>query len=147
MALSSRDLRGSSLPSTYNPCSSCCKCNGSGVCRNCLCKQFGKMCTNCQPSRRNRGCNLSHADSLNNQEYSRSDSNSVPSKTPLSADLQLPPADSALPLTSSSPHFVPTPADPQPLSTTDFLPPFVPASNSQFTWGECDSSTFTPLLD
>ena len=34
---------------------SCCKCNGSGVCRNCSCVKACKACTNCLPSRRN-GC-------------------------------------------------------------------------------------------
>ena len=71
----------------------------------------------------------------------------MPSQAPLSADLQLPPADSALSRTTPSPHLAPTTADPQPISTADFLPSFVPASDSRFTWGECDSSTFIPLLD
>ena len=34
---------------------SCCKCNGSGACKNCSCVKAGNACSNCLPSRRN-GC-------------------------------------------------------------------------------------------
>ena len=36
----------------------CCRCNGSGRCRECSCKKERKICTNCLPSRLNRCENL-----------------------------------------------------------------------------------------
>ena len=54
---------GGTARSTTCKTRSCCKCNGSGVCRNCSCVKAGMACTNCLPSRRNgcrnpRNCNV-----------------------------------------------------------------------------------------
>ena len=35
----------------------CCRCNGSGKCRNCSCSRSGKNCVDCQPSKRQRCVN------------------------------------------------------------------------------------------
>ena len=39
----------------------CCRCNGNGRCKGCLCARSGRICTNCTPSRNGRCKNLSHA--------------------------------------------------------------------------------------
>ena len=41
----------------------CCRCNGSGRCRNCSCSKAGKPCVDCLPQRRGRCCNESHTSS------------------------------------------------------------------------------------
>ena len=41
----------------------CCRCNGSGRCRNCSCSKAGKLCVDCLPQRKGRCCNESHASS------------------------------------------------------------------------------------
>ena len=40
----------------------CCRCNGSGRCRNCSCSKAGKPCVDC-PQRKGRCCNESHTSS------------------------------------------------------------------------------------
>ena len=35
----------------------CCRCNGSGICRNCSCSRSGKNCVDCLPSRKQRCMN------------------------------------------------------------------------------------------
>ena len=35
----------------------CCRCNGSGRCKNCSCSRSGAACTDCLPSKRGRCCN------------------------------------------------------------------------------------------
>ena len=41
----------------------CCRCNGSGRCRNCSCSKAGKPCVDCLPQRKGRCCNESHTSS------------------------------------------------------------------------------------
>ena len=33
---------------------SCCRCNGSGRCNNCMCSKSGRLCTDCLPGRRGK---------------------------------------------------------------------------------------------
>ena len=39
--------------------SCCCRCNGSGRCKNCVCVEAGRTCSNCLPTRRGRCRNTS----------------------------------------------------------------------------------------
>ena len=41
----------------------CCRCNGSGRCRNCSCSKAGKPCVDCLPRRKGRCCNERHTSS------------------------------------------------------------------------------------
>ena len=38
----------------------CCRCNGSGLCKNCSCVKAGKACVDCLPSKRQRCSNTCH---------------------------------------------------------------------------------------
>ena len=43
----------------------CCRCNGNGRCKGCICVRGGKACTNCTPSRSGRCENFDGAATRN----------------------------------------------------------------------------------
>ena len=133
--MASHDPCASTQPTTHRSCPRCCKCNGSGVCKNCSCVKSGEMCTNCLPSRRNSCRNLS------GNHNSQTDSNSEPSQVLVPIDHLNPSVAPAVPSTSTDgfgkfgcyPQLAPAT---ELHSTTNILPAFVPMSDSQFMWGE-----------
>ena len=135
----------------------CCRCNGSGRCRNCSCVKAQQGCTNCLPKRKGTCVNSNVVNGAHQLEVA------IPSSTPhtpqpssQSPALARPhPPSSALaplsvPLSSSTQATAPAsqqtnstilppilPPTPPPI-----FPPACPIAQPQFTWGGVDSRTF-----
>ena len=123
----------------------CCRCNGSGLCKNCSCVKAGKACIDCQPSKKQR-CSNPRQQSVTSpqlqapQAPTRPQASLQPAQLPQSSSQ--PAASTASlgsELASPAPQLVPT--------TSNQLPEFQPACNSPFVWGALDSASFTTLLE
>ena len=135
----------------------CCRCNGDGKCRNCSCVKEGKTCTTCLPSRRGRCLNKPHpsAPAPANQPV-----HCPSARTQLTATVHASPSIDAsvapaTPTLTSATNSIMASAGSTPVSTTGPIPsnthylhlpsPSVMA-DTNFRWGEYDSSTFTATL-
>ena len=133
----------------------CCRCNGDGICRSCSCVKGRKTCVSCLPSRRGRCLNISHS--------------SAPATQPVycpSTHTQLTATDHAcpsmgaglIPATPTSATTIATfsnLASPAPtslsasgriLSDAHHLPPPSTLADTNFVWGEYNSSTYSASL-
>ena len=118
----------------------CCRCNGSGLCKNCSCVKAGKACIDCQPSKKQR-CSNPRQQSVTSPQLQAPQAPTQPQASLQPAQL---PQSSSQPaastaslgseLASPAPQLVPT--------TSNQLPEFQPACNSPFVWGALDSASF-----
>lgn len=117
----------------------CCRCNGSGRCKNCSCVKAQKACVDCLPSKRSRCSNLPGLPPapLSASKVDPSSCGDLPADPP--AD---PPAEDDLVAAMAS-----SPVMPEIMPTTGHLPDFKPMAAPIFTWGAIDSAKFTGLLD
>ena len=107
----------------------CCRCNGSGRCKNCVCHKSGRSCTDCLPSHRGN-CSNGHI--------------------PAPPSLTTPSKPSTPPTVAPGP--VPGPeqwdrADSPSLDGSSDLPQFAEISHPNFRWGRVDGTTFINLID
>ena len=134
----------------------CCRCNGSGLCKNCSCVKAGKACVDCLPSKRQRCSNTCH------QPCPLSPIPSPPAAQPRSdtSPQRATPRHDALQLMqqqgtpTSQPQTVPAGSTdsisgPFQLVPTKIskLPEFNPLTGPAFVWGTVDSVSFTSMLD
>ena len=138
----------------------CCRCNGGGKCKNCVCAKANRRCMNCLPSK--RGCCSNTTQ--NTAQTALAQSQDVPvcidintgaprhsilpsahrnspgnrSSTPVPVALP-----SVAPVGSNSPgndsHITPI--------NTHSLPAPTPLATPMFVWGQLDASTFIPSLE
>ena len=136
----------------------CCRCNGSGLCKNCSCVKAGKACIDCLPSKKQHCSNSCRQQSvtsppqpssptvhsqLNSQ---RGDVFPQPSSRPSSQSLGQPGASSTSTLdglrrdlSNSGPLLMST--------KSNKLPDYQPVCKSSFVWGNIDSASFAHSLD
>ena len=135
----------------------CCRCNGSGKCKNCVCVKAKRLCTNCLPARRGCCSNTKHSMSTSPALSAASDSPA------LSAASDSPASDSPVPPATYQPQqslmrFSPQLRVPQSTASVvapalvspinaNSLPSPVPMDDPRFTWGEIDSATFIHSID
>ena len=136
----------------------CCRCNGGGKCRNCVCAKAKRPCTNCLPSR--RGCCSNTAplpvsltlvrahDPTTDPSSSNGSLSAVTSRSP-----ELPPCSSSggssltgtsfptCNLLSDSPN-VSSPINALLSPTLPPLPTPTPLANPSFVWGPLDAESF-----
>ena len=130
----------------------CCRCNGSGCCKNCLCVKAGNACIDCLPSKR-QTCSNQPIQSLQslptgNPPSSQSTATSISVSRPSSPhnyDL-----DESQPLKSERHSLLmPTTEDltHDGLVEVSNLPDFNHMANPEFIWGELESTSFTKSLE
>ena len=120
----------------------CCRCNGSGRCKNCSCVKAGRACMDCLPSKKQACANLSAQappNSLSSSSIHQPTADSLPSEQ---SHMQNPAEE------SWEPHLMPTISDhsvgpPGPCS----MPSFTSMANPEFMWGSFDSTSFTKMLE
>ena len=136
--------------------SSCCRCNGSGSCVNCVCVKAGNACTNCMPQRRGNCRN-----SITNRSDFR-DSSAVasqamvpvqpsPSPTPpqqleIQSGVFLPsftPTAQSTNSTITSQLVSPKTQDTADVTTIPNLPPYLPLRDLSLTMGAQDAAEFS----
>ena len=132
----------------------CCRCNGSGLCRNCSCVKAKRACYDCLPGRNDRCCNRASLITPCSPTPCSTTSVAPEVNTDASAALGLLSATSLASLGSTghfwgpqeeveeSPQLEPTPG-----AVCPPLPSFKPASNSSFVWGECDSGVLVHQMN
>ena len=127
------------MPMAAERPSSCCRCNGSGRCRNCVCVKANRPCSSCLPDRRGRcsnigsssqiltACGATTTNSGGTDPVSERDGESTPADDDSPADVD---DDSPVDL------LVPTQlsADRQD-ATIQELPCPAPMAEAHFTWG------------
>ena len=117
----------------------CCRCNGSGRCKNCSCVKAGKVCIDCLPSKRQACSNIP------------TQSRQVPPLNPPSTSLSPPPASGreglGSPTELASHRDLMTTTASSSNSVAAGPPSFELPANPEFTWQDLDSTTFTRLLD
>ena len=133
----------------------CCRCNGSGLCKNCSCLKAGKACIDCLKQHCSNSCRQLSVTSppqpssptvhsqLNSQ---RGDVFPQPSSRPSSQSLGQPGASSTSTLdglrrdlSNSGPLLMST--------KSNKLPDYQPVCKSSFIWGNIDSASFAHSLD
>ena len=141
----------------------CCRCNGDGKCKNCVCVKEKRTCTSCLPSRRGKCLNIKQPAA----------STTTPAQ-PSTADRELPTHAAVTNATSSSPTTPPqsttiassthpasgkslfnahSPTSPSSSSHTptapthSSLPDYPPVMPPSFTWGSVSSADFSSMLD
>ena len=143
---------GGTARSTTCKTRSCCKCNGSGVCRNCSCVKAGMACTNCLPSRR-KGCrNPRNCQLMPGLVSTTSVGESAAPSTSTSADSLVSSSLGSGAGEAADPQLTPTPLTDDGIRPTcqpvdNNLPVHVPMTNPQFRWGELNAPAVTSLLD
>ena len=145
----------------------CCRSNHSGLCHNCLCVKNGRACLGCRPQRMGNCVNTVKtppsqavdmaSPSLPHFSQEPFTSLNPPDTLPCSDTESLLPTEdlpatpSAYLSTSHAPqslqcHTEPLPCHPASGLSIE-LPTFSPVNESTFTWGSCDSTTFTNSLN
>ena len=113
----------------------CCRCNRSGICRNCLCVRDGIECTSCLPKRLGQCQNVQPEYSLETNDARENDT------------------DQSLVTTSQNSRTIETNTDAvedEIVSRNQVecvLPPFSPANPPNFTWGEMDGVKVAEDID
>ncbi len=124
----------------------CCKCNRTGLCRNCACVKAKRNCSDCLPKRQGNCGNYANDCSLPLDSNTATNTATPLSNTPIShshlnpSQLQHVQNQSKQPqdLTSLS---SPTHADEL------ILPPFAPLNPPIFNWGELDATEFSKSVE
>ena len=116
----------------------CCRCNGSGRCRNCSCTRSGNHCVDCLPTRRGRCDNINPQPveicDTADREGPLEDHDHRTSGTNCNQD--------EVERRDRSPNETPRcHTEPPALPTFEMLGP------PNFIWGELDGTTFTRLID
>ena len=101
----------------------CCRCNGSGRCKNCSCKKAGRVCTNCLPSKKNQCKNL-----VSTSRHSVFASNFPSSSS--SSIITDPSISHCTTIGSSSLHYTITCSSPSYCTTTSSSPPHCTTNSS-----------------
>ena len=135
----------------------CCRCNGSGLCKNCSCVKAKRACTDCLPGKNNKCCNRPSL----NQNMPALSASTAPS---LSIDISTTSTTSVPPQTTAPeshnrlsafqekdgdiPQLTPTPL-PTSLSTPVCLPlpRYKPVSKASFVWGMYECSAVVHQVD
>ena len=126
----------------------CCRCNASGSCKNCSCKKPNQKCSKCLPLRRGHCVNSVEqptqpvADhvvtcptlppNLHTEDDGKDCHFFTPPEIQVNSNFPPPPND-----TDNITH----------TSTVADLPPFVPISTPNFTWGDLDGEAFVRTID
>ena len=139
--------------------SSCCQCNGSGRCVNCVCVKAGNACTNCMPQR-HRNCrntitnrsdlrDLSAVASQATVPVQPSPSPTPPQQVEIQSGVSLPPF---IPMAQSTASTItsqlvsPTTPDTADVTTIPDLPPYPPLRDISLTMGAQDVAEFSHQL-
>lgn len=138
----------------------CCRCNGDGKCKNCVCVKAGKTCTTCLPARRGNCSNMRQPPGPDSAPVrhptpneqpppavdpvtSRSTANSPQPTTETSLPMLPAVTTSAVPVAASQA----TPLQPRLTpSNAHLLPPPQLLTSSTFKWGDYDSSSYSTSL-
>ena len=134
---------------------SCCRCNGSGRCVNCICKKSRNQCTNCLPGRRNQcanqrthGLDATGGMTDPNESTHASDSPAARDQSPLLS--RLPDAAPLSPNLSTPVSQPPEPAGRDPQRPDPQCPDFPspePVGPANFVWGDLNGETFSKQID
>ena len=130
-------------PSTYKM-RQCCRCNGSGRCKNCSCVKAGKACTDCLPSKRQACSNRpTQPPQTSPPPPGISTTTSLTASTPLSPHIQ----DNMTTEQERCPVLMPTTEDPIHEGHPNIcnLPTFNHMTNPIFEWGDLDATSFTGI--
>ena len=127
----------------------CCKCNRTGLCRNCACVKAGKRCNTCLPSRLGHCANSTHnyGASLSQAPVTNAATTTTARMTPPSGN-GIP--QSQPPGTSTTTSDTPPLPHPTSIPTTgpvENLPSFTQAAKPVFSWGNCGSESFAQSLE
>ena len=118
----------------------CCRCNGTGRCRNCSCRKGGKSCTNCFPSKKGTCENL--VPTTVNESVPASSQDCF--ATPITSD------SSDNEITFSNEHEAEN-SDTQPTPHDTILakanPIYRKLSAPNFIWSSVDGVSFMELID
>ena len=146
----------------------CCRCNGSGSCKNCSCRKANSSCSNCLPLRRG------HCTNTDQQLPRPSTDNAPASRQTLPSSLHTPDNEGIEPPAIAPPETgeAPQRAEAGPSLTTDSaaknvtpsnvtpslsatandstiadLPQFTPLSTPNFRWADMDGEAFSHSVD
>ena len=116
----------------------CCRCNGKGKCRGCVCCKIGTPCVNCLPSKRGTCENGSSGYSVDNEAVPPADLNRLPTLT----NAPSPRSGEDVPVAP------PRSPDIPPLQTQSIppLPTYSNTSTPNFVWGDLDAQTFVSRI-
>ena len=130
----------------------CCRCNGGGRCKSCICVKSGRPCVDCLPSRKGHCCNNAPSTTTttaSDNGHCLSLSPSVGTSATVSYDNAL---DTQAVLTSS-----PEGANDSAIfddvitgtltASTRTLPTFNPAPSMTSSWGGLSGEEFTIVID
>ena len=127
----------------------CCRCNGSGRCKNCSCVKAGKACIDCLPNKRqvclNQPTQPPLAQPLSLPSSANPSTSLSLSPSTAEGGMQLVEPKRLLDLMPTTEHSSNSIADG--LTCVGGLPNFEPPANPKFTWRDMDSTSFTRLLD
>ena len=145
----------------------CCRCNGNGRCKGCICVRGGKACTNCTPSRSGRCENFDGAATRNGillaeheqPELTRMDEDHLNERMEMGEESAERYESLGMVVDESSPfpnnsipnaEFINAQSTNNPVPSMlpgTQLPPFEDAASPNFLWGEIDGESFAHEIE